>query len=308
MIAIIWTLLLGLGAASLEPAPLPWGAEGHEMAARIAARKLPAEMPPFFRASADQLAYLNPEPDRWRDFQRRAMDEAYKYDHYIDLENVPDGALEAPDRFSYLRALYEAGLERPERDAGFLPYRILELYQRLVTQWTLWTQAPPERRRWIEERIIHDAGVLGHYVTDASQPHHTTIHFNGWNDRTALGAPVANPQGYTTDNTFHRRFESDFVSAHLREEQVAAEATAPVRDVSADPWAAVMAHIQASHAQVETLYRLDRDYGFHADAPASDETLGFAAERLASGAEMLADLWWSAYLEGTATAGLREGG
>ena len=34
------------------------------------------------------------------------MDQAFSYDHYIDFENVPDGALDAPDRYEFLAALY----------------------------------------------------------------------------------------------------------------------------------------------------------------------------------------------------------
>jgi hypothetical protein len=210
----------------------PWGASGHEMAARAAHATLPAEMPPFFRDAGDQLAYLNAEPDRWRDGSMAEMAEAWAYDHYIDLEIVPEGALEAPDRFAYLRALYQAGLARPERDAGLLPFRILELYQRLVTEWRLWgAAADPSTRRWSEARIIDDAGILGHYVTDGSQPQHTTIHFND------------------------------------------------------------------THAQVERLYRLDRDVGFDPSAAPRSATVDFAAERLGAGASMLAVLWVSAWEE-----------
>ena len=53
----------------------------------------------------------------------------------------------------------------------------------------------------------------------------------------------------------------------------------------------------AAHAEVETLYRLDRDVGFDPWEPAAPEALEFAAERLAAGAEMLAVLWWSAWVE-----------
>jgi hypothetical protein len=225
-------------------------------------------MPSFFHAASDQLEYLDPEPDRWRSRELESMDQAFSYDHYLDFENVPAGALDAPDRWEYLRRLYQAGLARPERDAGFLPYRILELYQRLVTEWRLWRQATGVERRWIEERIVNDAGILGHYVTDAAQPHHTTIHFNGWNDR----AP--NPRGYTTERDFHARFESDFVSAHVR-----------------------FAHVLESFGQVEPLYRLEQAARFDPGAPPPREHLEFAAARLAAGAGMLRDLWWSAWVE-----------
>jgi hypothetical protein len=32
------------------------------------------------------------------------------------------------------------------------------------------------KRKWIEQRIINDAGIPGHYVIDVANPHHTTIH------------------------------------------------------------------------------------------------------------------------------------
>jgi len=185
----IWitiTALLTGGGAADDPTPPRWGSVGHEMAARTATAALPSAMPAFFRGAADQLVYLDSEPDRWRNFELREMDQAWSYDHYVDLENVPDGALDTPDRFEFLKALYDAGLEKPERDGGFLPYRIIEVYQRVVTEWRMWrSEDDTQKKQWIEARILNDAGILGHYVTDASQPHHTTIHFNGW----SAGAP-----------------------------------------------------------------------------------------------------------------------
>ena len=63
------------------------------------------------------------------------------------MENAPSGALEAPDRFTFIEALYAAGLEHGQRDVGLLPYRMLELYQRLVTEWRLWRAEPDALRR-----------------------------------------------------------------------------------------------------------------------------------------------------------------
>ena len=290
------TPLLCLLAAAAAPA-IRWGLEGHEMAARAAVRVLPSEMPGFFRSAGDQLVYLDPEPDRWRSQSMVELDQSATYDHYIDLENVPEEALAAPDRFVYLRMLYEAGLERPERDGGFLPFRIVELYQRLVTEWRLWrAEGDATRRSWIEQRIIYDAGILGHYVTDAAQPHHATIHFNGWSEASP------NPAGYTLDRTFHARFEADFVRAHVRQDDVNGRVRSAPRSLVGSTRSEVIDHIRGSNAQVEALYRLDRDVGFDPNRPARPETRDFAAERLAVGARMLADLWWSAWLESAAPA------
>lgn len=287
-------------AATLPlPAVLPWGSDGHQMAARAATAVLPADLPGFFRDAEEQLVYLDPEPDRWRERSLVEMDQAWQYDHYIDLENVPERALEAPDRFSYLKALYDAGLAKPERDGGFLPFRIMEMYERVVTEWRLWRAAPDATRRgWIEQRIVNDAGILGHYVTDGSQPQHTTIHFNGW----AAGAP--NPEGFTTDRTFHARFETDFVRAHVTQDDVSRRVQSPPSSLVGRVRPAVIDYLRASNAQVPELYRLDRDFGFRADRPARPETVAFASERLAVGARMLADLWWSAWLESATSPGL----
>jgi len=272
--------------------PLPWGFVGHEMAARAAHATLPSDVPAFFRAAGDQLVYLDPEPDRWRNRSLAEMDQAWSYDHYIDLENIPDGALDAPDRFVFLKALYDAELDKPERDAGFLPFRIVELYQRLVTEWRMWrSETDRERRGWIEARIINDAGILGHYVTDGSQPHHTTIHFNGW----SRGTP--NPEGYTEDRTFHSRFERFFVEAHVTQADVSRRVPRRPGSVSGSARAAVLDYLRTSHAGVETLYRLDRDIGFDPDGPLRPEVRDFAADRLAAGASMLAVLWRSAWIE-----------
>lgn len=289
-------LCLALAATPWMPVPveppLRWGADGHQMAGLAAASALPEEVPAFFRDSARRLAYLNPEPDRWRNRELREMDQAWSFDHYVDLENLPAGALDAPDRWTYLRLLYEAGLERPERDGGFLPFRMVEMYQRLVTEWRLWrAETDPELRRWIEERILNDAGVLGHYVTDASNPHHTSIHHNGW----AEGAP--NPNGYTTARDFHGRFESAFVRAHVGFEDVRSRVPGNPRSVAGAARAAMLEHVRSSHAHLETLYRLEKEVGFDPQGPLRPETRDFAADRLAAGAYMLRDLWWSAWLE-----------
>ncbi len=282
-------------AAAPRPAPL-WGFVGHLMAARAAVSVLPDDMPDFFLQAGEQLVYLNPEPDRWRVREQEEMDQGFAYDHYIDLENVPQGGLDASDRFDFLRILYAAGIARPERDVGFLPFRILELYQRLVTEWRLWrAEEDPVRRGWIAERIVNDAGILGHYVTDASQPHHTTIHFNGW----VRGAP--NPERFTRDPRFHARFERFFVEAHVTGADVARHmSTQPPPPPSGWVREAVMAHILAAHEQVEMLYRLDLEIGFDPDAPAHEATVEFAAARIAAGAQMLAALWVSAWNESAA--------
>lgn len=288
---LLYATILCTTIVNPPPAVIDWGAVGHRAAARAAVTNLPAGMPDFFRAAADQLVYLNPEPDRWRDRESAAMDEAWKYDHYIDFEVVPPAALQAPDRFSYLAELQRTTrLERPARDAGLLPYRVIELYQRLVTGMRQWRAASDaDERRWIEQRIINDAGILGHYVTDGSNPHHTSVHHNGWNES------FQNPRGYTTDRTFHSRFESRFVEANITPEDLIPRVAAEPRRIG-NVREDVMSYLRATHSQLDRLYQLDQTEAFGADNTATAHR-EFAVQRLVAGAEMLRAMWWSAWLE-----------
>jgi hypothetical protein len=271
-------------------AALPrWGRSGHEIAGRAAAAELPAAMPEFFRSAGDRLGWLNYEPDRWRDRRFRPMEQAFSYDHYIDIEIVPAEALEAADRFTYLALLQRAGMTEAAREAGLLPFHILELYGRLVTAFKRWRdEQDPEVRRWIEERIINDAGILGHYVADSANPHHTTVHFNGW----AEG--WHNPHDYTSDRTFHARFEAVFVDANVRFEDVR-PMVQPARQLD-DVRAEVFAHLARVNGQVDRLYQLEKQEAF-SEHTRSPEHKAFAIERLADGATLLRSLWWTAWNE-----------
>lgn len=269
-----------------------WGEVGHEIVGRSAAMKLPAQMPSFVRKSVNQLAYLNPEPDRWRAREEsdidKALDSAQSPDHFIDMEFVPPGGLELPSRYDLTAALVKAG-KRPN-EAGFLPFRILELFQSLRIQFRLWrTTTDKDRRSWIEQRIINDAGILGHYVGDGSNPHHTTMHHNGW-----VGE---NPNGYTIvskENGIHWRFENDFIRSHIQLNDVLPLVGAQAKVIER-PREAIIAYLQNSFSKVVPLYELEKREPF-GEASRSPENKRFAAECLAAGSTMLRDLWWTAWV------------
>ncbi len=289
--------LLAVGAAFLRadtagPSEArPWGEYGHRIAAEAAAARLPPAMPEFFRVQREQLVYLSPEPDRWREGHLPQMREGFRYDHYIDLERVPPEVRRARDRWSFSQALHSAGIDSPHQQVGFLPFRILELYQRLESGFGRWrSESDPERRTWIERRIINDAGILGHYATDASNPHHATIHFNGWDE-----ASEPNSGGFTTDRDFHARFEARFISSHLQPEDVVRALPDEPEEIS-DVYRAVWDLIDDSNSQVHRLYELERDVGFDPQSPPHDDALRFAVDRLSVGAQLLGQLWWTAWI------------
>lgn len=284
------TAILLFSISLIQPQKtLAWGQHGHKLSGRAAATHLPKEMPKFFRQARDQLEYLNPEPDRWRSKTLLEMNEAFSYDHFIHLEIIPPAALNAEDRFAYLVALYQAGVKAPET-AGLLPFRILELYERLLTEFHLWRNAHDNgTRKWIEQRIINDAGILGHYVSDGANPHHTTVHYNGW------AKDYPNPNGYTTDDTFHGRFESEYVQSHIRINDLL-PLIRPQPRVIENPRAEIIAYLRESNSFVEQLYQLERRAKFDAQTTAPEHKR-FAIERLVAGVEMLRALWWTAWMK-----------
>jgi len=292
--ALAFSAIASLVTAGAAPhhAPVFWGEAGHRITAQAAVAALPPEMPAFFREAGPQLAYLNPEPDRWRNRQERARDRALEGatapDHFLDLEMIPPGsragALTATDRYAFADTLRAHGVDPAA--AGAVPFAIVEATQRIRLGFRAWRVAPNAQvRQWIEARILNDAGILGHYVADASNPAHTTIHYNGW-----VGA---NPKGYATDNRFHGRFESAYVQARVTTADVTpAVIVQPRAFTSLRP--AVVEYFLATHAQVEALYELDRTSPFSAETVAP-ENKAFAVARLAAGATMLRDLWWTAW-------------
>jgi hypothetical protein len=269
-----------------------WGEAGHRLTGEAAALELPPSTPAFLRNASRQLGYLNPEPDRWRNRAERtldpALDGATAPDHFIDMEmappNVLAAALKAPDRYGYLDTLAAAGVKGVAM--GLLPFRMLELSQQLREDFRQWRVAPDSTKPWIEARIIDDAGILGHYVADGSNPAHTTIQYNGWTG--------PNPNGYATDKRFHSRFESAYVGANIKLADVVSKMDTTAR-LLPDLRAAIITYLHETNAQVEHLYKLDKAHPF--DTNTTDvEDKAFTVDSLAAGAKMLRDVWWTAWI------------
>jgi hypothetical protein len=263
-----------------------WGPDGHLMVARLAVAALPADMPPFMKREVRRLAFLNYEPDAWRDPAEEKLSPALRRghdpDHHFRLELFPVPDL-PPDRYSFLEAVHRAGKDPSE--VGVLPYRAMELFQRIRVAFRQWRSThDKETADFLEARIVDDAGILGHYIADASQPLHVTVNHNGWE-------LSENPRNYTRDNTLHLRFEGDFIHSHVHDADVA-PLMRKAQTVSSG-LTYVYAEIQRSHDQVVPLYELEKESKFGA-ANHNPKAVAFAAERLADAASTLRDLWYEA--------------
>ena len=294
----VWLVLLLLALAGGVPPLFGWGNDGHAAVNGAAAERLPPSMPAFLRNGRARLEYLASEPDRWREPQEFAVKNAQEPDHYIDWERLA-GVAELPrGRYEYYKLLYERRAARPlppgvkpddllpER-VGLQPYITLEIYDRLKVafrDYRLLQQAGKPTDA-VEQNIIFYAGWLGHYVADGANPLHTTIQYDGW-----LGA---NPHRYTTERGIHRQMEGQFVADNLARLSFAAMVSKPV--VMAHPWEDYLQYLRKSNARVEQVYQLEKAGGFTGAGTA--ESCEFVRERLAGGAQMLLNLWYTAWVE-----------
>jgi len=281
----------------VPPLVFAWGDVGHRIIGETAALKLPLAAPSFLRNASRQLGYLNPEPDRWRSRTESSIDPALDRgtspDHFIDMEMatpvVLAAALNARDRYGYLDTLAAAHIDGVVM--GLLPFKMLEMSQQLRVDFRRWRAAPDSIKPWVEARIIDDAGILGHYVADGSNPAHATIQYNGWTG--------PNPNGYATDRAFHARFESGFITAQVKLPDVLAKLDTNAR-VLPNLRAAIIEYLKQSNTLVERMYQIDKAHPFDSTTT-NAENKAFAVERLAAGARMLRDIWWTAYVTSAAT-------
>jgi hypothetical protein len=142
---------------------------------------------------------------------------------------------------------------------------------------------------------LRDLGVWAHYVGDASQPMHVSIHYNGWGDG-------PNPEGFVTGAGLHAKFETDFVNAHIDEQEVAA-VLRPYRACACSIQKHVQTYLIATQAELVRVYQLEKTGAFDAAAP---QARAFTVTRLAEGAAMLRDLVTDAWrASGQMTLGYR---
>ena len=310
-IAAVAMLLVAAPAATVSA----WGSTGHRLVGVAAVRALPDELPAFLRSpgAAAEVGELSREPDRWKGAGQphdRERDTA----HFVDLTDdarvlEPEGM--SIDALPELKSEYDAQLQTAGikvNDAGYLPYAIMDAWQQLGRDFAYWRvlnavearETDPAKRAWYREDrlrrealILRDMGVLSHYIGDGSQPHHTSVHYNGWGD-------YPNPEGFTNSRATHGAFEGAFIRRTTRLDAVEAAMPAPALD-GFELKARTVAYLKTTLATVTPFYRLEKAGGFRDE---DARGAAFATERLAAGAAELRDLTVLAWrASGTASIG-----
>ncbi len=300
-----------LPATLCAPRAHAWGRDGHRMINRLAAENLPADVPAFLRNgnAADILEYEGPEPDQWRNKAEDELSNTQAPDHFLDLEWAdlagtpctagtpgcgPDGMMLPKRRFDFMKALAAAQARHPELPlspdkVGMQPWQVEEVWERLKSDLRDYRRLKTANAdlSGIETIVLFEAGWLGHYVADGSQPLHITINYNGWVEK-------SNPNGYTTEHGIHSQFESVYVTANVKPAEVAPLVASTKPQAINDEWTQYLDYIHHSNSLVEKTYQLEKAGGF--TAAGTPEAKAFTEERLAAGAIELRDLIYAAWV------------
>ena len=309
-----------VGSLILQPLDA-WGVRGHTVANLAAVEGIPADGPVFLKAQEAYIGHLGTIPDTWRGYTEPYLRISEDANHGWYTEQF--GFIPNPphSRTEFILRVYDQYLKVKAADpdrakllniryTGLQAYSIMEGYERMKAGMRLYRAVdnPQESRAnlastlasisplfsdaaQVKQMLANDIafymGWVGHYVADAAQPLHNSMHHDGWSG--------ANPKGYTRDPEIHGLFESRYVDL--------IETTAPdvvkymrkdARHLN-DVWQATLDHSLEARNSVEDVYRADLRGAFQKKGDEEARKLVF--KRLAAGASFLRDLTYTAWIE-----------
>jgi hypothetical protein len=245
---------------------LAWDSSTHRAIARLAVEALPpSPLKSTLAQSESALERYSVEPDS---VLKKRYGKAEERRHYINIEWFgadPWSALN-PD----LDAMRRRFGDRTMRRAGTLPWTIEQTSDALEAAWG----------RGDCDNVLRLSGYLAHYVGDASQPLHSTIHYDG----------------YQRDRGIHARFEGA-VDNSIAELSRTAATQVHVEAIN-DAWAPAIAEIRDANGLVGEVIRDDRaarDQGAYGRADyrrvMMQEDSAMYARQIARAASVLASIW-----------------
>lgn len=304
-----------LCAALAPAASFAWGHAGHVSVSQLAMTALPPEIPAFVRSaqSIAQVGELGAEADQSKTTgtvtttsgtvrtTSTVHDAERDPGHYIDIDDVGIvlGGIVPLNQLPATREAFDTaqrGGSQTQYSAGYLPYALMDGFQQIRKDFGIWramsvglaTAANDSDRAWFrfqlqlrQQLIIRDIGYWSHFVADASQPMHVSIHFNGWGN-------YPNPNGYTTSG-IHSAFEGSFVKNFVDFDAVAKQMR-PYTDRGVTTYEQrVPLYLAESLSQLVPVYQAAKDSNndnYRTNQPAE---MAIVVKQLAAGASELRD-------------------
>lgn len=268
----------GLFAAALASSLL-WGFSGHKLITEKAVLALPeSKLKQFAFGNKEYLVQHCIDPD-----DRRGVDPGEGPQHYIDLELFGAADANSP--------LLKTGFDEPKpeppsadpqakpaKSKGRLPWRIEEVYTRLVLE--MRTGA------WEQARLT--MAELAHYLEDSTVPLHATENYDGQ---------------MTGQAGAHARFEEDLVEFQHAALSSSLQSEAPVTALdAAGRKAAIWESLRTGFADMPVVLRADKEVILQHPEESWPAELwkrngGIVQRRLARAVWMVASFWRSAWEE-----------
>ncbi|MBC9876638.1 S1/P1 Nuclease [Bradyrhizobium sp. INPA01-394B] len=295
-----------------------WGHTGHVGISQIAMQALPPEIPAFVRSAQAiaQVGELGAEADISKTTglltsatgnittTRTVHDSERDPGHFIDLDDngvviggvIPISQLPATRQDFDTQQRSATNPAGQTQYGGYLPYAILDGFQQLRKDFAIWralsvglmTATTDADRAYFrfqlqlrQELIIRDIGYWSHFVADASQPMHVSIHFNGWGN-------YPNPNGYTTA-AIHAPFEGAFVRNNINFIAVAGQMRPYTNRGVATMEQRVPLYLEETLAQVASVYQAAKDSNNDNYKSAQPAEIAIVTKQLAAGASELRD-------------------
>ncbi len=265
---LLWTPVVCLLILSLPAKGWGWGGQAHRWVNRTAFVHLPSEMVGFERW-AGVISSQASAADA-----RKAVDPLEAPRHWIDIDNYPEFARgELSHDLDSLRAQHGHHLD--VYGNGVIPWTIAGVTETLTVAIAAgnWSQA------------VLLAADLGHYVADCHQPLHTTANYDGQ---------------LSGNDGVHLRYEIHMLRGHLAQLSPDSVLAAYVED----PLEHIFATIPGTWIYVNSIMAADRqarkrspDYDQEYYRAMWQRTGGFTARLLNQAARILADLWYTAWVD-----------
>lgn len=209
-----------------------WGFEAHQFIMDQAIGLLPPEIRPFFEAHRATLVERVIDPDTWR---TAGFDDEDPH-HFLDIDFEGFG----PYPFAALARDYSAAVQKfgadRIRQEGLLPWRTEEFYGNLRRAFERYPSTGPFGRY----NVIFFAAWMSHYVSDANQPLHGVVNYNGQ---------------LTGQTGVHVRFESTLFERYRSRLQVAPK---PMPAIT-DPRGFIFDTVTEGTRQVPAILKADTD-------------------------------------------------
>ena len=317
------------------PHAAAWGERGHDVVTRVAVRLLTAKvakgtpLATQFARKEFMLGHLSNVPDIvWRN-QGEAIEKVNAPTHFLDLEylspavtfaTIPrtpaDGLTKIRELCSSPPANYvcpvKGEVNPNESSAGTAPWRVNQLYRRTVEAFKASKEGEKIDSAAVDRAFI-TSGLMSHFIGDLGNPYHATANYDGWE---------------SGQGGIHSYFESAVVSSYrLALDQEVFDAAlagggmdramkqipaASRAELSRDPVAIAVALALDSHSRLDAANAIDRKFAIIKPSGTGPDGKRFSAERrdpaelrfklhdltverLATAAEVLANLWLMAW-------------